>query len=143
MLKSICFAGALLSLCAVPALAAMDCGSAPIAPAIPGVNDIAGKTAEDAHQVALSALKSVKHYQGTLASFRECLKTQTGNAQAALKEAKAKGEKDKVAEVQAQIDGMQSAWDKTVDTETKVVKEYMDLHDGYCKMGTGLPGCAK
>lgn len=143
MLKRVCLVGALMTLTAVPALADMSCGSAPIAPAVPGTSDIAGKTPEAAHQIALGALKNVKSYQGSLATFRQCLKTHTSSVEKALNDAKAKGDKDKTADLQSQIDSLQSAWDKTVDTETQVVNDYMKLHNAYCQKGTGLPGCAK
>ena len=143
MLKSVCFAGVLIALSAMPALADLTCGSAPLAPAIPGASELAGRTTDDAHQFVLTALKGVKGYQGTLASFRECLKTETNTVKASFQEAKAKGDKDKAAQLQEQLDAMQSAWDKSVDTETQIVADYMKLHDAYCKMGTGLAGCAK
>jgi hypothetical protein len=143
MLNRVCFAGLMIAMSAVPALADLSCGSAPLAPAIPGASELSGRTTDDAHQVALTALKSVKGYQGTLASYRECLKTQTVTVKAAFQEAQAKGEKDKAAQLQQQLVGLQSDWDKTIDTETQVVGDYMKLHDAYCKMGTGLAGCAK
>lgn len=139
MFRSVCLIGAVLML-ASPALAE-SCGTAPIAPAIPGGTDLSGKTTDDAHNVVLGALKSVKAYQGTLSSYRECLVTQTNAQKAAA--ADAKGDKAKTEAAQDAMKTLQAAYDKTVDTETQVVTDYSNLHTAYCKMGDGLAGCAK
>lgn len=139
MFKSVCLMGAVLVL-ASPAFAETSCGSAPIAPAIPGASDLSGKSTDDAHTAVLNALKSVKAYQGTLNSFRECLVTQT-NAQKAA-QAAAKDDKEKKTATE-QMAALQAAYDKTVDTETQVVTDYSNLHTAYCKLGDGLAGCAK
>ena len=139
MFKSVCLIGAVLVL-ASPALADTSCGTAPIAPAITAPSDLSGKTTDEAHTLALGALKSVKAYQATLSSFRECLVTQTNALKASL--ASAKDDKAKQATTE-QMTTMQAAYDKTVDTETQVVTDYSNLHTAYCKMGDGLAGCAK
>lgn len=139
MFRSVLLIGAVIVM-AGPALAETACGTAPIPPAIATGADLAGKTTDDAHTTALTALKSVKAYQVTLSSFRECLVTQTNAQKAALADAKDDKAKkvvtDKIAEIQ-------TAYDKTVDTETAVVTDYSNLHNAYCKMGDGLAGCAK
>lgn len=142
MFKRVCLIGAVLVL-ASPALAQEGCGNSPMAPAIPSASDLGGKTTDDAHSVVLSALKSVKAYQGTLATYRECLTTQANNQKPIIADAKAAGDKDKAAAAQQKMDALQASYDKTVDTETEVVKEYMALHNGYCAMGSGLAGCPK
>jgi len=139
MLRSVLLIGAVV-LMAGPALAENACGIAPIAPAIATGADLAGKTTDEAHTTALAALKSVKAYQVTLSSFRECLVTQTTAQKAAL--ASAKDDKAKKAATD-QLADIQTAYDKTVDTETAVVTDYSNLHNAYCKMGDGLAGCAK
>ncbi len=139
MFKSVLLIGAVMMM-AGPALADTSCGTAPLAPVVASPADLAGKTTDDAHTAVLGALKSVKAYQATLSSFRECLVTQTNAQKAAL--ASAKDDKAKKV-VQDQIDQIQSAYDKTVDTETAVVTDYSNAHTAYCKMGDGLTGCAK
>ena len=138
MLRSVCLVGVLL-LTAAPALA-QSCGTAPIAPAIPSTSDVSGKTPDDAHKMALDALHAVKAYQGTLGTYRECLLSQTNAQKQAL--ADAKGDKQKSADAQQKITDLQKQYDQTVDTETQVVADYSKLHDAYCKMGSGLTGCA-
>ena len=137
MLKSVCLVGVLL-LTAAPALA-QNCGSAPIAPAIPAPSDVNGKTPDDAHKMALDALHGVKAYQASLSTFRQCLITETNAQKQALTDAGT--DKDKVAAAKQQINDLQKQYDRTVDTETQVVADYSKLHDAYCKMGTGLVGC--
>lgn len=132
-----------MALTAAPALADLTCGSAPLAPAVPGSADLAGKTTDEAHQIALGALKSVKAYQGSLTTFRQCLKSQSDGYQAAVDAAKAKGDKTEAAKVQQQLDDANKIFDKSIDTETQVVNDYMTLHNAYCAMGTGLTGCSK
>jgi hypothetical protein len=142
MFKSVCLIGAILVL-ASPALADESCGNSPLAPAIPAASDLSGKNADDAHAFVLSALKSVKAYQGTLSTYRECLQTQAANQKPIIADAKAKGDKTKADAAQSQMDALQASYDKTVDTETQVVTDYSNLHAAYCKMGDGLVGCPK
>jgi len=140
MFKSVLLIGA-VAMMAGPALAETSCGTAPLAPVVVSPADLAGKTTDDAHAAVLAALKGVKAYQATLSSFRECLVTQTTAQKAAL--VAAKDDKAKKAAAQEQIDAIQDAYDKTVDTETAVVTDYSNAHTAYCKMGDGLAGCAK
>ena len=142
MFRSVCLIGAVLVM-AAPALAASTCGSAPIAPAIPGASDLSGKTTDDAHNVVLAALKGVKAYQGTLSTFRECLTTAAAAQKPIIADAKAANDKAKAEAATAEMASLQAAYDKTVDTETQVVTDYSNLHTAYCKMGDGLAGCAK
>lgn len=139
MFKSVLLIGAVLAV-ASPVLADTACGTAPIGPAIPAASDLSGKTTDDAHNVVLSSLKSVKAYQASLSSFRECLVTQTSAAK--TKAGEAKEDKDKKAAKET-IDGLQAAYDKTVDAESQVANDYNTLHAAYCKMGDGLVGCPK
>jgi hypothetical protein len=140
MFRSVCLVGAVLAL-AIPSLAETTCGSAPLAPAVPAIGDLNGKTPDDAHTVVLGALKSVKTYQVALGSYRECLKVQTSNQKIAV--AAVQDDKAKAAVAQQKMDELQTTYDKTVDTEVQVVTDYSNLHNGYCKMGEGLVGCAK
>jgi hypothetical protein len=139
MFKRVCLIGAFLTI-AGPALADTSCGTAPIGPAIPANSELTGKATDAAHDLVLASLKSVKAYQTTLGTFRECLITQTNAQKAAM--AAAKEDKDKKA-AQDAMQSMQAAYDKTVDTETQVVNDWQVLHTAYCKMGDGLAGCAK
>jgi hypothetical protein len=140
MLKSICLAGVLLAT-AAPALA-QSCGSAPIAPAIPGASDLSGKTTDDAHKYVLDVLKSVKGYQQNLGTYRTCLKAQEDMQLAALNDAKTSGDKTKIAAAKDQAQSTIDLENKTIDSEQQVATDFNRLHEAYCKMGTGLAGCA-
>lgn len=140
MLKSICLAGVLFAM-AAPAMA-QSCGSAPIAPAIPGAGDLSGKAPDDAHKFVLDVLKSVKSYQQNLGAFRTCLKAQEDMQLAALNDAKTAGDKTKIAAAQDQAQATIDATNKTIDSEQQVAADFNQLHQAYCAMGTGLAGCA-
>jgi hypothetical protein len=129
MLKSVCLVGAVLMF-ASPALAE-TCGSAPIAPAIPGASAVAGKPGEEATKIKHDAFVQVKAYQGTLKPFRECLIKQTSDVKA-----EAENGKDDSAKkaAQAKMADLQKAYDKTVDDETKTVQEYVALQTAVCKI---------
>jgi hypothetical protein len=129
MLKSVCLVGAVLMI-AGPALAD-TCGSAPIAPAIPAASAVDGKAGEDATKIRHDAFVQVKAYQGTLKPFRECLTKQTEDARAELATAKDDSAK-KVAT--AKVEGLEKAFDKTVDEETQIVNEYVALQTAVCKI---------
>jgi hypothetical protein len=130
MLKSVCLVGAVLMI-ASPALADTACGTAPIAPAIPTASAVSGKTGDDATKIRHDAFVQVKAYQGTLKPFRECLLKQTEDAKASLADAKDDAAKKPI---QANVDSMQKAYDKTVDDETQVVNEYVALQTAVCKI---------
>jgi hypothetical protein len=132
MFKRVCLIAAVVALTS-PALAE-SCGSAPLAPEIPGVGALSGKTTEDAHAFVIASVKTVKAYQGTLQSYRECLITQTNAQKAVVAEAKSKGDKTKTDAAMQDMKAMQAAYDKTVDTETQVVADWQTLHTAYCKM---------
>jgi len=140
MLKSICLAGVLLA-AASPALA-QSCGTAPLAPAIPGASELSGKAPDDAHKFVLDVLKTVKAYQSSLATYRNCLKAQENVDLAALNDAKATGDKTKIAAAQEKAQASIDAQNKTIDSEQQVAGDYNKLHEAYCNMGSGLAGCA-
>ena len=143
MLNRVCLAAAVAAFVAAPAFAADMCGASPVAPAIPGVGDIAGKTPDDAHKVALDALKNVKIYQAALQPFYDCVEKQSADNKKAAADAQDKNDKAKLAEMQDAEAKLQKNYQQTVATEKQVVSDYMTLHDAYCKMGDGLTGCPK
>jgi hypothetical protein len=143
MLNRVCLAAAVAVFVAAPAFAADMCGSTPVAPAIPGAADLTGKTTDDAHKVALDALKNVKIFQASLQPFYNCIETQSTANKTALTDAQSKSDKAKVAELQDAEATLQKNYQATLATEKLVVGDYMTLHDAYCKMGDGLAGCPK
>ncbi|HEY0281877.1 MAG TPA: hypothetical protein VGC27_04555 [Rhizomicrobium sp.] len=145
MLKSCCFAAAILAAAAMPAFAEGECGSAPIAPAIPTASDLAGKTVEAGRAEVVAAYKQVKVYQSALAPYRACLKSQDDADLAAIAEAKAKGakEKDKIPPLQDRIAARLKLNNQTVDTEQQVATDFNDLHVAQCVNDTDPKICPK
>jgi hypothetical protein len=143
MLKSVFLAATVAVFAAVPAFAVDACGSGPVAPAIPTVSDISGKTPEDAHTIKLDALKNVRIYQAALQPYYNCVETKTTQSNTAIAEAKKKNDNAKVAALQDDAATLQKNYQQTLATEKQVVADYMALHEGYCKMGVGLAGCPK
>lgn len=129
MLKSICLAAAMLTAAAMPAFAEGDCGAAPVAPAVPTVNDISGKTLDAAAKAKHEAFLQIKVYQGALQPYRACLKTQDAADAAAIAEAKSNGvkDKDKIPPILDRIAARLIANNQTVDTEQQVATEFNTL----------------
>lgn len=130
MFKSVCLVGALVVL-ASPALADSACGPTPIAPAIPTGASIAGKPGEEASKIKHEAFVQVKAYQGTLKTYRDCLMKQSADVKETLPAAKDDAAKKAI---QAKMDDMQKAYDKTVDDETKLVNDFVALQTAVCKV---------
>jgi hypothetical protein len=142
MLKSCYFAAAILA-AAMPALAEGDCGSAPVAPAIPAASDLAGKTVEAGRAEVVAAYHQVKVYQGALKPYRACLKTLDDADAAALADAKSKGDKDKIQPIQDRIAARLIANNQTVDTEQQVATDFNNLHVAQCVNDTDPKICPK
>lgn len=130
MFKSVCLVGAVVFL-ASPALADSACGPTPIAPAIPTAASIAGKTGDDASKIKHEAFVQVKAYQGTLKPYRDCLMKQSADTKATIDTAKDDSAKKAI---QAKMDDMQKAYDKSVDDETQVVNDFVALQTAVCKV---------
>jgi hypothetical protein len=145
MLKSCCFAAAILAAAAMPAFADVECGSAPVAPAIPAASDLTGKTVEVGRAEVLAAYHQVKLYQAALKPYRACLKTQDDADVAAIADAKSKGgkDKDKIPPIQDRIAARLIANNQTVDTEQQVVTDFNNLHVAQCVNDTDPKICPK
>jgi len=141
MLKRVCMAAAVLALATAPALAADVCGPSPVAPLVPGVNDIKGKTPDDAHKVASDTFKQVKIYQTALQPFYSCIEQQVSSQKTAMDEAKQKNDSAKMASLQQDAADLNKKYQSTLATEKQVVADYMSLHNAYCAMGPNLTGC--
>ena len=145
MLKSFCFAAAVLAASAMPAFADDDCGPAPIAPAIPAASDLNGKTVEAGRAEVLDAYRQVKAFQGALQPYRACLKAQDDADLAAIADAKSKGdkEKDKIQPLQDRITARLKVNNQTVDTEQQVAIDFNNLHMAQCVNDTDPKICPK
>ena len=145
MLKSCCFAAAILTAAAMPAFAEGDCGPAPVAPAIPVASDLSGKTVEAGRAEVVAAYHDVKGYQGALKPYRACLNAQDDADAAAIAEAKSKGdkEKDKIQPLQDRIAARLIAKNQTVDTDHQVFTDFNNLHMAQCVNDTDPKICPK
>jgi hypothetical protein len=145
MLKGICLAAAMMTAAAMPAFADGDCGSVPVAPAIPTVNDFSGKTLDAAAKARHEAFLQIKVYQGALQPYRACLKSLDDADTAAIVEAKSKGEKDKdkIQPLQDRIAARLIANNQTVDAEQQVATDFNNLHMAQCVNDTDTKICPK
>ena len=116
----------------MPALAGGDCGPAPLAPAIPAVSDLNGKTVEAGHKELMDAYQQVKLYQGSLTSFVSCLDQGVKSDNDELAAAKAARDDSKVAAVKQRIEDREKAYQRTMDTQTQVVSDFEALHTAPC-----------
>ena len=143
MLKSYCFAAAILAAAAMPAFAEGDCGSTPVGPAIPTASALSGKTVEEGRAEVVAAYHQVKIYQGALKPFRACLKSLDDADMAAIATAKDKGEKDKIQPLQDRIAARLIANNQTVDAEQQVATDFNNLHMAQCVNDTDTKICPK
>ena len=141
MLKRVLVAAAVAALTAAPAMADHVCGAAPVAPAVPGASDIAGKTPDEAHKIAGDAFKLVKIYQSALQPFYNCVEQQVIKNKKDMADAKDKRDQAKIAAIEVAATDLDKDYQGTVGTEKQVVADYMSLHENYCKMGPDLVGC--
>lgn len=132
MLKSILMTAAVMLVAATPAFAASDCGTAPLAPAIPSPSEEACKTVEVSHADVVAAYHQLRAYQDALKPFRECLITQAKNDQAALAAATAKDDKAAIEKAKQTLADRQKIYDGAYDTENQVVPEFNTLRDAQC-----------
>jgi hypothetical protein len=144
MLKSILLTAAVMLVAAGPAFAADgDCGSAPLAPAIPSANDEVSKTVEAARADVFAAYHQVKAFQAALKPFRECLVTQAKNDQASLDAATTKNDKDAIGKAKQVLSDRQKIYDGTIDTEQQVATDFNNLRVAQCTRDTDPSVCPK
>jgi len=121
----------------MPALADESCGSPPLAPAIPPVSDLTGKSAAAVHTEVIDTFHQVRAYQAALAPYRECLLAASGTDKQAIADAQANPDKDsktKIANLQQEMDSLQKFYDGTIDTEQQVASQFNDLDVAACKV---------
>ena len=110
------------------------CGEPPIAPVIPSAEEMHTKTPVDAAAARHSAFGDVRHWQGALKSYRDCLNatiaTDKRNAEEAVRSEKP--DKDKIAKFNEEILATNHAYDASVDQEERVVNEFHAAQVAYC-----------
>ncbi len=126
---------AVLALSGVPALAQSPCGNAPVPPALATTAELNAQAPDAAKATKHDAFVDVKKWQGDLKSYRDGLTANADAAKARLLDATREGKKDKIAAAQGEVDTYNKCFDSTVDTEQRVVGEYVTLQNTYCKRG--------
>jgi hypothetical protein len=130
-----------------PALADGDCGSVPLAPAIPPASDLAGKAQDAQRAEVVDAYHQVKAYQGALQPYRQCLAAKEAADKAALTDAQSETDKDKqkekVDELVSDMKLIVSEINSTIDTEQQVATDFNTLHTEECKTDTDPKICPK
>ena len=125
---------ALLMVSAGAAAAQEMCGDPPIAPVIPSAEEMRAKSAADAAAVRHNAFADVRHWQGALKSYRDCLNATiaTDKRDAGEMVRSPKPDKDKIAKLNEEIAASNHAYDRSVDQEEKVVNEFHAAQVAYC-----------
>lgn len=145
MLKTVCMTVAIMAMAATPVFAAEECGPTPIPPAFPSVSDLGKKPVEDARKDVFDSFHQIKNYQASLKTFRSCLERLTTADTAAIAEAKAKPDAKPddptVSAAQQRISTRQGIYDKTLDSEEKVVNEFNTMRLGHCNRDTDVKVC--
>ncbi len=135
MLRKLGLAAAVSVMATMPAWAQSDnCGDEPIAPAIATAAEIGQKAPADAQTAKHGAFLDVRAYQVSLKSYRDCLDSATSAAKRKLQDAQssAKPDQDTIKKLQGQIDAIQHAFDRSVDSEERVVNDFHALATAYC-----------
>jgi len=143
MFKGLFLTAAILVVAATPAFADADCGSAPLAPAIPSVSDEAAKPVEAARADVFTAYHEVKAFQAALKPFRECVMTQAKNDQVALADATSKNDKAAMEKAKQTLADRQKIYDGSIDTEQQVATDFNNLRVGQCTRDTDPGVCPK
>ena len=128
---------AVLMVSAMPALAdSSACGDAPVPPALPTVSDIGRDAPADAAKAKHQAFLDVVHWQKSdLKSYRDCINAATSDDNRKIAAEQQSGDKDaatKITSIQGDIAKLNSMYDVSVDTEKRVVGEFVALSNAYC-----------
>jgi len=135
MLKKLGLAAAFSVLVCAPAWAQTDmCGDEPIAPAMPSAAEIGQKSPADALKAKHGAFEDIKAWQSSLKGYRDCLTSAVDTHKRELHDAQqaTKPDQDKLARIQGQIDAANHAYDRSTDSEERVVNEFHAVSAAYC-----------
>ena len=120
-----------------------ECGSMPVAPAIPSANNEASKSVEDARTDAMAAYYQVTAFQSALKPFCDCLIIQARNDQAVLANAAARNDQTQISAIKQALADRQKIYDVTVDTEQQVVDQFNDMRAAQCMRDSDPRVCPK
>jgi hypothetical protein len=138
MLKKLGLAAAFSLMAAAPAWAENACGSEPIPPALPSAAEIGSMTPAAAQKAKHQAFVDVTTYQkGPLKDYRDCLDSDQSalKRQVADVQAQTKPDKDKIKELQASEAADSKAYDRSTDSEERVVNDFHAVSTAYCARG--------
>lgn len=138
MMKQVCMA-ALLAAMSAPAFAADDCGSLPIPPVIPTAAEITAKPLEIARKDVFDTYHLVKTYQGANETYRSCLVRMSKQDEAALGDAKAKGEDAIVKSIAARMDDREVVYKRTFASEDLIARDFNTMRMAHCGRGDTDP----
>lgn len=137
---------ALLVASAGAAAAQEMCGDPPLAPVLPSVADMRGKSPTDAATARHGAFAEVRRWQGSLKSYRDCLNATITMAKRDAEESARsdKPDKDKIAKWNEEITAVNHAYDMSVDQEERVVNEFHAAQVAYCmRRDVDVSSCPK
>jgi hypothetical protein len=147
MLKYLGLAAAISMMATAPALADPGaCGDEPIPPAIPSVADIGQRPPVDAQKAKHQAFEDIKAWQTALKDYRDCLDSDTTTTKRQLQDAQSqsKPDKDKITKLQGEITADAGVYDRTTNTEEKIVNDFHALSTAYCaRPDTDKASCPK
>jgi len=134
MLKALGISVLLLAGSAGSAAADNMCGDDPIAPAIASPAEEQAKSPADAAAAKHGAFQDIRHWQGALKSYRDCLTASidTDNRQIGESQRSDKPDADKIKKLQAEITNLNKAYGISTDEEERVVNEFNALSVAYC-----------
>jgi len=146
MLKRWGLACTIAVLSAAPAWAETSCGYEPIAPALPSVAELGEKSATEAMQAKHMAFEDIKTWQSSLKDYRSCLDSDQADVKRQLQSTKSQPQPDaeKIKHLQDQLTGDGQAYDKSTDSEEKIVNDFHALSTAYCaRSDTDKTTCPK
>ncbi len=146
MLKHWGLALTIAVLATAPAWAENTCGFEPIAPAIPSAAEIGQKSPADAMKAKHNAFEDIKTWQASLKDYRGCLDSDSAQSKRQLQDAQSqsKPDQDKIKRLQDQIAADGKAYDRSTDTEEKIVNDFHALSTAYCaRQDTDKTSCPK
>lgn len=110
------------------------CSDLPIAPDILAPKEMSARPPMDANTAMRGAFSELKHWQGDLKSYRDCL-TATINTDTRMiseQQHSDKPDPDKIAKMQAELKNVNDKWNASVDDEERVVNQFHAAQTAYC-----------
>lgn len=122
-----------VALCAAatPALA-QSCGSAPIAPVIPSVADVARKPAAESTAAKHDAFVEIKNWQADLKTYRACVTNLINQDKQQLTKVDREKKPEMYNHLRDEIAAADRGYNDSVNMEETVVNEFHAVQAAYC-----------